>query len=108
MTHVANEVMIGLVLGFGFLASLASLIAIAGPPAAEQQPAQQAPAHARTRCGGDGSQWFRNCIEVSPGILRCKGARYADKERGECLGRSEESRRLCWDAQQRRSVPLPP
>src|SRR5262245_27852926 len=39
MTHVANEVMIGLVLGFGFLASL---VAIVGPPAAQQQPAQQA------------------------------------------------------------------
>jgi len=36
MTRVANEVMIGLVLGFGVLASL---IAIAGPPTAQQQPA---------------------------------------------------------------------
>jgi len=62
MTHVANEVMIGLVLGFGFVASL---VAIAGPPAAQQQPAEQAqespvrgstdaPASVRTTVDGRG------------------------------------------------------
>src|SRR5262245_41857059 len=85
--------------------------AVKGALAALLTAAIASPAHARTRCGGEGSHsgiMFRNCVEVGSGILRCKGARYAEKERGECLGRSEESRRLCRDAQQRRFVPLPP